>query len=158
MHPNAELIHRFYSAFAERDHATMAACYRPDATFSDPAFPNLRGEEIGGMWRMLCTRGKDLELTFSDVMADDSTGSAKWEARYTFGATGRKVHNRIAASFELADGGIVRHVDDFDFYRWSRMALGLPGILLGWTPLLQGKVQRQAGGQLERFLAKEAPP
>ncbi len=108
------------------------------------------------MWRMLCLRGADLELTFSDVTADDSTGSARWEAIYTFSATGRRVHNRISASFELADGGILRHVDDFDFNRWARMALGLPGHLLGWTKFLQRKVQKQAGGHLEKFIAREA--
>ena len=156
MHPNAELIHRFYTAFASRDGAAMAAFYRADATFSDPAFPRLEGEEIGAMWRMLCQRGADLELTFSDLTADDSTGSARWEAIYTFSATGRRVHNRITASFELSGGGILRHVDDFDFNRWARMALGLPGYLLGWTTFLQRKVQRQAAGHLEKFIAREA--
>ncbi|MEM7582304.1 MAG: nuclear transport factor 2 family protein [Acidobacteriota bacterium] len=156
MHPNAELIERFYTAFAARDHREMAACYLPNATFSDPAFPHLEGERIAGMWRMLCLRGKDLELTFSNVSADDQKGSADWEAIYTFGATGRRVHNRIVASFEFEDGGIRRHVDRFDFYRWTRMALGPTGTLLGWSRLLQGKVRRQAAKQLDKFLAREA--
>lgn len=156
MHPNAELIRRLYAAFAERDHQTMAQCYRPDAVFSDPAFPRLEGTKIAAMWRMLCLRGKDLELTFSDVEADEATGSANWRAVYTFGATGRKVDNRIRARFEFVDGQISRHVDDFDFYRWTRMALGPIGALLGWTGFLQGKVRRQAGGQLEKFIAREA--
>lgn len=156
MHQNAEIIHRFYAAFAARDHQTMAECYRPGAVFSDPAFPHLEGEKIAAMWRMLCLRGTDLELTFSDVEADESRGSARWEAKYTFSATGRKVHNRIAASFELADGGIVKHHDVFDFYRWTRMALGPVGTVLGWTGFLQNKVRRQAGQQLARFIAREA--
>ena len=156
MHPNAELIHRFYTAFGQRDHETMAACYRDDAVFGDPVFQHLEGAEIGAMWRMLCLRGTDLEITFDGVEADDSTGRANWQAIYTFGATQRKVHNRIAASFTLEDGGIRRHTDVFDLYRWTRMALGVPGYLLGWTPLLQNKVRRQAGGSLKKFIAKEA--
>lgn len=156
MHPNAELVDRFYRAFAARDHETMAGCYRPDATFSDPVFRHLEGREIAGMWRMLCVRGTDLELTYDDVEADDSRGSAKWQAIYTFGATGRRVHNRITASFELAEGGILRHTDDFDFYRWTRMALGPVGYLAGWTGWLRNKVRRQAARQLEKFLAREA--
>ena len=156
MHPNAELIHRFYTAFADRDHQAMAACYRPDATFGDPAFPHLEGEKIAAMWRMLCLRGKDLELTFSNVTADDSAGAADWEAKYTFGATGRKVHNRISATFEFEDGGIRKHTDRFDFYRWTRMALGPTGTLLGWTGFLQNKVRSQAARQLDKFLAREA--
>lgn len=156
MHPNAELIHRFYTAFGRRDAETMAACYRADAEFSDPAFPRLEGAEIGAMWRMLCQRGKDLEITFSGVEADGAQGRADWQAIYTFGATGRKVHNRISARFGFEDGAIRRHVDDFDFYRWTRMALGAPGYLLGWSRFLQDKVRRQAGGSLEEFMAKEA--
>ena len=34
-HPNAELLRRFYAAFAALDAATMAACYASDAQFQD---------------------------------------------------------------------------------------------------------------------------
>jgi ketosteroid isomerase-like protein len=156
MHPNAELIRRFYTAFGERDHQTMAACYRADAVFSDPVFPRLEGAEICAMWRMLCLRGTDLEITFDGVEADDSKGRADWQAIYTFSPTGRKVHNRIAADFSFEDGAIRRHHDDFDLYRWTRMALGPAGYLLGWSGLIRNKVCRQAGRSLEKFMAEEA--
>lgn len=154
MHPNAELIQRFYQAFAQRDAAAMRAAYHPDARFDDPAFVGLEGAEIGDMWEMLVTRGKDLKVTFSDVEAGDRTGSAHWEAWYTFSATGRKVHNVIDASFEFKDGKIFRHRDRFGFWRWSRQALGLPGLLLGWTPLLAGKVQKTARKSLDSWRAR----
>ena len=156
MHANAELIHRFYTAFGHREHETMAACYRDDAQFSDPVFQDLKGAEIGAMWRMLCLRGTDLEITFDGLRADDATGRVDWQAVYTFGATGRKVHNRIAASFTFEDGAIRKHTDVFDLYRWTRMALGAPGFLLGWSGFLQNKVRRQANGSLKKFIAKEA--
>ena len=155
MHPNAELIAGFYGAFNERDHAAMARCYHSGATFKDPAFGDLRGAEVPAMWRMLCMRATDLAVTFSDVEADDALGSAKWEATYTFGPTDRRVHNRIAAAFRFLDGKIARHTDEFDFYRWSRMAIGPAGWVLGWTPLLRKKVQSQAREQLDVFMAKE---
>lgn len=154
MQPNAELIQRFYQAFAKRDAATMRAAYHPAARFDDPAFVGLKGTEIGDMWEMLITRGKDLKITFSDVVADDKTGSAHWEAWYTFSATGRQVHNVIDASFEFQDGKIFRHRDRFGFWRWSRQALGLPGLLLGWTPLLAGKVQKTARKSLDAWRAR----
>lgn len=154
MHPNAELIQRFYQAFAQRDAATMRAAYHPEARFDDPAFVGLVGAEIGDMWEMLITRGKDLEITFSGVAADEKAGSAHWEAWYTFSATGRKVHNVIDASFEFKDGKIFRHRDRFGFWRWSRQALGLPGLLLGWSPLLAGKVQKQARKSLDAWRAR----
>lgn len=150
MHPNADLITRFYTAFSARDHEGMAACYHDDVRFCDEVFPDLRGSRAGAMWRMLCERGKDLVVTFADVEADDQTGSASWEALYTFTATGRKVRNRITARFRFQDGKIIEHRDSFDFWAWSRQALGPAGWLLGWTPALRRKVQRTAGRQLDR--------
>lgn len=154
MHPNAQLLVDFYTAFSKRDHEAMGACYADGARFDDPAFPNLSAAEARAMWRMLCERGKDLELEFSGIEADDERGKAHWEADYTFSATGRKVHNVIDASFRFEDGQIIAHEDRFDFWAWSRMALGVPGFLLGWTPWLRGKVQKTAGAQLKGFMSK----
>jgi len=147
---NEALIARFYEAFAARDHQGMAACHHDDARFSDEVFPDLRGPRVAAMWRMLCERGEDLVVIFSDVEADGDRGSARWEAVYTFRATGRKVTNRIRADFRFKDGLIVEHCDAFDFWAWSRQALGPIGWLLGWSPMLRRKVQRTAGGQLDR--------
>ena len=81
--------------------------------------------------------------------------SAHWEPTYLFSATGRVVHNVIDARFEFdAQGLISRHTDRFDFWRWSRQALGAPGLLLGWSPFLRAKVRAQAAASLRRFLAK----
>ena len=154
MHPNARLIETFYTAFQRRDHAAMAACYHPDIHFSDPVFTDLRGFRAGAMWRMLCERGKDLELTFSDVQADDRRGSAGWVARYTFSQTGRRVVNVISAEFEFEGGRIIRHRDSFPLWRWSSQALGPVGMLLGWAPPLQGKIRAQSARTLEAFIAK----
>ncbi|PCC75296.1 Ketosteroid isomerase-related protein [Nannocystis exedens] len=152
MHPNAETIQRFYTCFAARDAAGMAACYADDVVFSDHAFPGLRGREAGEMWRMLCERGKDLKIEFRDVTADDQRGSAHWEAWYTFG-TGRKVHNVVEARFEFRDGKIVRHDDEFPLWAWARQAVGLPGLVLGWTGFFERSLQRKARRQLEAFMA-----
>ena len=156
MHPNAALIERFYASFQARDAAGMAACYHPDAVFSDPAFGELRGAEVGGMWTMLCSRAADLEVRVSGVEADAERGKAHWDARYTFTRTGRKVHNRIDARFLFRDGLIIRHEDSFSFWRWAGQALGPVGLLLGWAPPLRGKVRSTARGNLKSFMHKAA--
>ncbi|HEU0016322.1 MAG TPA: nuclear transport factor 2 family protein, partial [Longimicrobium sp.] len=150
MHPNAALIERFYTAFAARDAAGMKACYHPDVVFSDPAFGELRGAQAGAMWALLLERGRDLRVTFSDVRADDERGGAHWEAHYTFGHTGRAVHNRIDAEFEFRDGLIARHTDRFDFWAWARQALGPAGWVLGLWPF-RLLVRRRARADLDRF-------
>ena len=133
----------------------MARTYSDAARFSDPVFPDLDAEEVRAMWRMFCTGGNEIDVSFSGVEADDSKGRAHWEAVYSFPKTGRRVHNKIDASFDFAEGRIIRHADKFDFYRWTRMALGPVGTLLGWTPMVQGQVRSQAHGQLKRFQSGE---
>ena len=150
MHPHQTLIETFYRAFAARDAEGMIACYHPRVRFTDEVF-DLEGAEAGAMWKMLCERGKDLEVSFSDVEADERTGRAHWDATYTFSAGGNLVRNSIDASFEFEDGKIVSHVDTFDFWKWSRQALGLPGLLLGWSGFLRRKVAATAARQLARY-------
>ena len=132
----------------------MASMYHPEATFRDAAFDLKSGKEAGAMWKMLVTAGKDLRIEFRDVKAGGNTGSAHWEAWYTFSKTGRKVHNIIEAQFEFKDGLIYRHADHFDFWRWSRQSLGLIGLLLGWSDFLKNKVSTTAMKGLQAFMKK----
>ena len=154
--PDTNTVQKLYEAFARLDADTMRACYAEDAVFDDPVF-SLRGRDaIGAMWGMLAhavkTKGRDVwKLEFSGISADGNRARARWEASYRFSATGRMVHNVIDAEFELRDGLIQRHTDHFDFWRWSRQALGPTGLLLGWTPLLKNKVRQQAAANLARF-------
>jgi ketosteroid isomerase-like protein len=153
--PNESLIERFYGAFAECDGAAMEACYAPDVSFSDPVFPDLRGAEAGGMWRMLTGQATDLRVELLEHEADGDRGSARWRAHYTFTQTGRPVVNDVRASFRFQDGLIAEHRDDFDFHRWARQALGVSGLLLGWTPLIRSAVRRRARARLDEFLARD---
>jgi ketosteroid isomerase-like protein len=145
------LLHRFYEALQRRDADGMARCYAADARFSDPVFPDLKGAQVGRMWRMLLAGGRELSLTYGAIHADDQAGSARAEAHYAFSKTGRKVHNILAATFRFRDGLIVEHNDSFSFWRWSRQALGPTGLLLGWTPLVKKTVRRQAAERLAAF-------
>jgi ketosteroid isomerase-like protein len=154
-HANNELIERFYAAFARHDGDTMAACYTPDARFSDPVFTDLRGAEPGAMWRMLTGRAEDLEVSLVEHEAVDELGTAHWLADYTF-STGRKVHNNVRAEFRFEHGLIAEHRDSFSFYAWARQALGPAGLAFGWTPIVHGKVKREARAGLDEFLARAA--
>lgn len=159
MHANERLIRDFYAAFAKRDAASMAQCYHPDIAFSDPAFPMLRGKEASTMWAMLTSRAKDdFEIMLVEASADAEGGTAKWEAKYTFTQTGRKVHNKIAAAFAFRDGKIIRHIDRFPFWRWSSQALGPVGTLLGWSLPIKTVVRKKAKAALAQFMEREDYP
>ena len=149
---NRALIERFYRAFQQRDGAAMAACYHANARFCDPVF-ELEGARVGAMWKMLTSRGTDLRVEFGNVSADAASGGADWQAWYKFSATGRPVHNIISARFRFAEGLIIEHVDTFDFWRWARQALGPVGLLLGWSPMVRGKVRVQAARALDQYMS-----
>jgi ketosteroid isomerase-like protein len=155
MNANEALITRFYTAFQNKDVATMQECYSDQATFSDEAFVNLNAKEVRAMWAMLIKGGKDMRIEFKDISADELGGKAHWDAYYTFSATGRKVLNQIDASFVIENDKIVKHTDHFDFYTWSKQSLGLTGFLLGWTSFLKNKVRKQASAKLAAYMAKE---
>lgn len=155
MNPNENLITKFYTAFSNSDAETMVKCYHPNIEFQDPAFGILKGKEVSNMWRMLISRSKgNLKIAFSNVKADDESGSSKWIATYNFSKTNRKVVNVIHANFEFQDGLIIKHTDDFNVWKWTQQALGLPGYLLGWTPFLQKKIQEQSRDLLKKYQEK----
>lgn len=159
LHENARRIEAFYAAFAVLDTDGMAAFYAPDVRFEDPVFVLAGREAVVAMWSMLCetvkAKGREAwSLEASAISADALGGRAHWEARYRFSATGRLVHNRIDATFVFRDGLIVRHVDHFDVWRWSRQALGAPGLVLGWSGFLRRRIREQAGARLAAWRAR----
>ncbi len=153
MHPNEELIAKFYTSFQKRDATGMIDCYDPDVQFSDQVFVDLKGDRAKAMWQMLCARGSDLKIVFGNVQANDDVGQAHWEATYTY--SGRKVHNVIDAAFQFKDGKIIQHQDSFNLWKWAGMALGPIGLLLGWSPFVQKRIRRSANDRLEKFIANK---
>lgn len=182
MSEEEQLIKVFYTCFQQRDWKGMLNCYQENVFFYDPVFEDLEGREVRAMWEMLLTGAKDLEMNFSNIRLesasaqpsspepalsqspspepepdDESYASCHWVATYTFSATGRRVVNKGKAWFKFSGGRIVEHQDNFSLWKWSRQALGIPGILFGWTPVLQNKIRRQARNNLEKFLARSSP-
>jgi hypothetical protein len=153
----------FYAAFARLDTAAMAALYADAVRFRDEAFTLEGRAATMAMWSMLCEgvagqgdAGRAVwRLEASDIRTDPADAMAvlaHWDVHYLFGPGRRPVHNRIDARFVFdAAGRAIEHVDRFDFWRWSRQAIGLPGLLLGWSPWLRAKVAAQAARQLERY-------
>lgn len=148
---NKQLIENFYKAFQQRDAETMAASYNVDAHFSDPAFTDLNGDEVGDMWRMLTSKAQNFSLRYDGVKADAYNGEAHWVATYTFSQTGRTVVNDIHATFTFKNGRIQTHTDSWDLWRWSSQALGLKGQLLGWSPLVSHAIHKKASEGLAQY-------
>ncbi|GAA3540360.1 nuclear transport factor 2 family protein [Nonomuraea rosea] len=145
------LISAFYDALGHADFAAMERCYHPEVSFGDPVFQEVEGRDrVMRMWRLQLGVHNGLISDYCDVTADGFSGTAHWTARYTFSSTGREVVNEIDAMFRFEDDLIVRHHDEFDFKRWSKMALGRPhGLLFGWTPMWRKTIRDRAAQQLD---------
>lgn len=154
MNNNQQIITRFYTAFQQLDYTTMQDCYSDNPVFSDPVFGLLQGAEVKAMWEMLCKSAKNFSLTFSNIqLLDDEYATCNWVATYTFSKTGRQVVNNIKAHLRIENGKITEHTDKFDIWKWSRQALGMPGLLLGWSAFIQNKVHKNAATNLQKFMA-----
>jgi hypothetical protein len=156
LHPNEQVIRKFYEAFHSRSADGMNANYDPEVVFEDPAFGRLQGQQVFSMWQMLCSRAKDLQISTENIRADDRTGSAHWEAKYLFGPHRRPVHNIVKANFIFRDGKIIEHVDAFSLWKWSSMAVGFAGMILGWSPLFKIAIQRSTRRQLDHYMQKQS--
>lgn len=147
------IIETFYEAFHNLDAEKMVSLYHPDIEFEDPVFGKLKGDRAKNMWRMLCysQKGKDFRISYNVSHFEHENAKANWEAFYTFSQTGRKVHNRISASFILNDGLIIKHSDNFNIHTWSKQALGLKGFLIGNTSFFKKKLNLQINKLLDDF-------
>ena len=149
------LVNSFYDSFQRKDAKGMIRCYTDDVVFEDPAFGELKGDEAKAMWRMLINKGGDsLQVNYKVISYDLNTVTVHWEAKYPFGPNKRQIHNQITAHILVKDGKIIKHTDQFDLWRWARQAFGVPGILLGWTPMMKAKIQTSTKSLLQKYIEK----
>jgi hypothetical protein len=165
--PNLEylspVVGRFFEAFALGDWQSMARCYHDKASFSDPVYPDLREERIVYMWHQLLAAAttaeskgssnnalclNNLQLEYKVLFGDERKAQVQWFATYQYGK--RPVRNEVLSTLAIWDDKIVRQVDEFNFWRWSRQARGLPGLAFGAMPWYQRSVQRSAQSRLEQ--------
>lgn len=155
MHDNKLIIQQFYNAFQQLNAAGMNACYTDDIIFSDPVFMILKGDEVKCMWEMLCKNAKGFSLTFSDIeLLDEEYATCKWQAKYIFSKTGKKVTNNAKAYMRIIDGKITEHSDAFRLSTWLSQALGWKGVLFGWTSFMKRSVQNNARKTLMKYMEK----
>jgi hypothetical protein len=145
----------FYTAFQQKNANGMIDCYSHQLHFEDPAFGKLTYAQTSAMWTMLCESAKDLSIEFNILKVEDQYVETKWIAEYTFGKTGRFVHNEIIAQMKFQDGKIIEHIDTFDLYKWAKQAMGLQGWLIGSTPFFKKKLHQQTNSRLAKYMQKK---
>jgi hypothetical protein len=145
MHPNEEVIKKFYESFKVWNFHTMKSCYAPEAEFEDVAFKLKGADNVDVMWEMLCTRKDKIEVRVSNIHADEKTGTADWEADYLYPdgneepdrSKQKPIANKIKATFEFSDGKIIKHHDSCEVAKLAEMLFpGLLGVIVSRIPFL----------------------
>jgi len=149
-----ELLEHFYHSFKYKDAEGMIACYHDDIVFTDPAFGTLKGAEAKNMWRMLLGQNGSLQIDYSNISADATTGKAHWKAEYVFSKTKRPVVNNVTSVFEFKDEKIIRQIDTFDLNIWAKQALGFQATILNVMGILPNMIQRKAKESLQAYMNK----
>jgi limonene-1,2-epoxide hydrolase len=147
-----ELLEHFYHCLKTKNAEGMISFYHDDIEFTDPAFGTLKGIEAKSMWHMLISKGKNLEIDYSNISADAEKGKGHWTATYTFSKTNRNVINKIMSSFEFKDEKIIRHTDTFDLQIWAKQALGFKSNILYSLGILQSSIQRKSKEALHLYI------
>ncbi len=151
-----EIINQFYNAFAQGNAKAMNKHYAEKVCFKDPAFGSLKNERVKFMWLMLLSQKRDdTSITYEIIEVSENTAIVKWVAKYQFGPKERKVINHVTSELCLENQKIVEHYDDFNLWRWTRQALGIPGLLFGWSSFMRQKIQKQLNKRLDRFIEKQ---
>jgi ketosteroid isomerase-like protein len=154
MEKNIDIITNFYTAFQNQNAEGMVKHYSDDVLFEDPAFGKLKGKDAKNMWRMLCENGKDVKTEFQITGGESNWVTVHWEAKYPFSKTGRLVHNKIDTHIIIEDGLIVKHTDVFNLWQWSKQAMGVSGLLLGWSGFFRAKLQKTTHKMLAEYNPK----
>jgi SnoaL-like domain len=150
----AAVLDSFYGAFLRQDAVTMGSLYHPQASFSDPVFPDIRGATVEYMWRMFCSETASFTLTYEILFADERKAQVEWVAGYKW--QGRMIKNQVLSTLSLWDGLIVRQIDEFDFPVFARQAFGLKALVLGHTAHFRQKIQVKAKQRLNQFIIADS--
>ena len=152
---NSDTIKKFYTSFANGDAKGMIECYHENVVFQDPVFGTLKGLRAHKMWEMLLSNKKaSAKISYSGIKSTNENGQAKWIAEYLYGEKKRPVINKVSAAFKFKDGKIIEHIDTFDLWKWTRQAMGIVGVLMGWTPMIKSKIQKTVHTRLDKFIDK----
>lgn len=151
---NSEIIHNFYQSFSEGNAERMIANYHENIEFKDPAFGTLKGARAKNMWRMLLSRNNDIQISYEILEVTKTSAKVNWTARYNYGPQQRKVINHVTAYINFENAKIIKHTDEFSLWIWSRQALGISGLFLGWTGFMKKKIQQKTSHLLENYISK----
>lgn len=155
MHPNEQLLEKFFNALQRKDINAVIECLDQEVVYSDPIFKNLQGRTTRAYWHMMLEKLPDLKVEYKNIKANDNSGSACWYCIYNYTKTDRLIRYKIKAKFKFKDGKIFSHTDSYSLWRWAGKALGLTGYFLGFTAFVRNQIRTDAINGLNIYMKRK---
>ncbi|WP_342269364.1 nuclear transport factor 2 family protein [Spiroplasma endosymbiont of Aspidapion aeneum] len=152
-----QIINEFYSAFKKGDYQKMNSLYGEDIIFNDSIFKDLDYLQVTSMWEMLLSKKEESKFSIEyEVLLDHNDEYyVMWSAHYLFGPKRRKVSNIVKSEMVIKDKKIALHTDVFDFYKWSKQAIGIASILFGKRKFFHNKICSVANKNLMNYISNK---
>lgn len=151
MHPNEDLIHRFFRAMQKHDLSSALLCYHNDITYEDDLFRELKQNDVVKMWEMRMAENPDWEIEYRDVEASAVWGRAYWTLVYGKTKSGKRKRRHIVARFTFLDEKILYHSDAFNLYNWVTENRGAWWRVLVWFSPFRYFLRAGAHRKLQQF-------
>ncbi len=144
-------IQRFIDSLSRRDVAALQAGYHAQASLSDPLHPDLRGPQVGCLWRWRLHRCEGWDVRALTWAGDERKARLRWQVDWRLRERGGRGRTTIDTTFTFWDDLIVRQVDEYPVWPQLGRCQGLTGWALGWLPAWQGRSRRVLAGRLAEF-------
>jgi hypothetical protein len=150
-------VRRLLHGLASHDAGLLLSVYHPQASYTDPVHPDIRGARLGWLIRYRLAHFEHLQGEPLWIRGDERKGQMQWRLSWRRrGATGQG-RLTLLTTFSFWEDAIVRQVDEFQPWACLRQTRGLSGLALGWLPGRLSTEQRRAAAGLDRFIQRQAP-
>ena len=137
------IVEQFYAALNAKDLLTLRSLYHPKAEYNDEIF-SLNYKEILALWYSSMQPEMELVAEVHSIDQQKESIVTHWTISYTIASINKRITLDEVGRFEFQDGLIIRHTDEYSFYRWCAQAFGVAGMLASWSKWLRKKVRNQA--------------
>lgn len=150
-------IRQFVETLTRHDLPALLACYHPQASYSGPVHPDIRGHALHRLWALRLARCAGLRAQALGWEGDERKARLRWEMCWTSRGSASPARLALITTFSFWDAQIVRQVDQFSVWRLLGQTEGLRGWALGWLPATQRRARDRAARELTEFATRGIP-
>jgi hypothetical protein len=147
-------IETYFDAFSKGDYRTMRSLCDPKITFNDPVYTSLQGKSVFALHHFMAERRICPTITIRSISEKGNRVKVKWTNEYEYATYKTHISIDVRSIFHFEHTSIISQTDQYNLWKWSKMALGFTGTYLGWTPMFRSTLRRSSQQSLATFIQK----